>query len=58
MLNPSSIAKTLDTNFDMTSDTNLNNLEKFFFNGIYPMVLPKGYEVINNKLIPTRYSGI
>lgn len=58
LLNPSSIAKTLDTEFDVTNDTNLNSLEKSFFNGIYPMVLPKGYEVINNKLIPTRYSGI
>ena len=58
LLNPMTIAKTLSDEFDLTNETNLNNLEKKFFNGIYPNVLSKGYEVINNKFIPTRYSGI
>ena len=58
LLNPSTIAKTLRPEYDITDDLNLNSLEKKFFNGIYPQVLPKGYEVINNKLIPTRYLGI
>ena len=58
LLNPSVIAKTISSEFDITDDSNLNSLEKKFFNGIYPKVLPKGYEIINNKFIPTRYLGI
>lgn len=58
LLNPFNIAKTLTPEFDITDDANLNSLEKKFLKGIYPEVLPKGYEIINNKLIPTRYSGI
>lgn len=58
LLNPSIIAKTLRPEYDINNDLNLNNLEKKFFNGIYPQALQKGYEVINNKFIPTRYLGI
>ena len=58
LLNPLAIAETLSPEFDITNDVNLNSLEKKFLNGIYPKILPKGYEIINNKLIPTRYTGI
>ena len=58
LLNPLTIAKTLSPEFDITNDVNLNSLEKEFLKGIYPNNLPKGYEIVNNKLIPTRYTGI
>lgn len=58
LLNSLSIAETLSPEFDITNDANLNSLEKKFLKGIYPNILPKGYEIINDKLIPTRYKGI
>ena len=58
LLNSLRIAETLSPEFDITNDVNLNSLEKKFLKGIYPNILPKGYEIINNKLIPTRYKGI
>tara|TARA_B100000787_G_scaffold155619_1_gene131201 strand:+ start:126 stop:1202 length:1077 start_codon:yes stop_codon:yes gene_type:complete len=58
LLNSQSIAETLSSEFDITNDANLNSLEKKFLKGIYPNILPKGYEIINDKLIPTRYKGI